>query len=189
MKDIKSILKGYDLSSEQIEAIAGEVMQNYRTIAEVEKKDARITELADQVETLNAKVNEASESGAKIDELQAVVNDYKAKEKQREEMELEQAKRDSFQKVFNEALKGKQFTNSLMQESVFDKVYKMCQENNGIGADVAIDTVTKDLQGVWVNPQQDVHKMPGTELIDKTPSKDETKRAFASRLFGSADRN
>lgn len=188
MKDINDILAGYGLTDEQVSTICSEVVENYRSLGEVKQKDERITELRQQIEELNAKVAEAAESGQKVDELQSVIDDYKAKEEARLKDEEEKARRDSFATVFDTALDGKEFANELMRETVFEKVYAMCQSDAGVGAKEALESVTKDVSGVWVNPQNDVRKMPGAGTVgNMTPDKNASKRAFASLLFGSGE--
>lgn len=188
MKDIKAILETYEIDADLQKSIEKEVLENYRTIKELEKKENRINELTEQLDNLKTEIEATKENGAKIEELQGLIANYEKEEKARAEAEQEKAKRDSFREVFNAQLGERQFINDLMRDTVFEKAYSMCSENKGIGAGDAITAVTKDIEGVWVNPQHDVKKMPGTDLREKTPSKDETKKNFAKTLFGSADR-
>lgn len=183
--DIKEILEGYGLTDEQVSTISAKVVENYRSIAEVTKKDKRIEELTDQVDDLNQKIEEAAESGQKVDELQAVVDEFRAKEEERKQAAEEQARRDSFTAVFDSAIGDREFANDLMRETVFEKAYSMCQGDAGIGAKDAIESVTKDVEGVWVNPQHDPKRMPGADLTGNQQTKATSKRAFANLLFGS----
>lgn len=185
MKGINEILQGYNLTDEQISTISKEVVENYRSIVEIEKKDQRIKELTEQVDDLGAKVSEASEAGAKVDELQALIDEYKAKDEQRRVEAEEAARRNSFQEVFDAAVGDREFANDLMRETVFEKVYNACKNDAGVGAKDALNSVTKDVAGVWVNPQHDPRKMPGANNTNTNNDAARTKRAFVRELFGS----
>lgn len=188
--DIKEILSEYNLSADDVEAIVKAVYGNYRSIAEVQRKDERIAELTVQIDDLNKKVEEAAEAGQQLDELQATIQQFEEKEAQREAIAKEEAARANFKQSFDAALKDRQFANDLMRETVFEKVYAMCKDNSAIGAENALESVTKDVAGVWLNPQTDPHKMPGADLTDgKQPTAEQTKVSFARAFFGSADRN
>lgn len=186
MKDIKAILTEYELPADQVEKIAAEVMQNYRSLAELTKKEDRIKELEAQNNELQTQVEKLDSSSEEIENLKKAVEQYKTEEEERKKAESEKAARDSFEVVFNATLGEKEFANDLMRETIFEKVYKLCEENSGLGAKEALDSVTKDVPGVWVNPQRSAAKMPGAGEIDsKTPDSKAAKRAFVREFFGS----
>lgn len=187
MQDIKAILAKHadELSDETKEVISKAVLQNYRTIDEVEKKTERIKELEGTNKELTEKVGELEGDSDKITELQAVVDEFKAKEKQRKEADEENQRRETFRESFDKSLGERKFINDLMRDTVFDKVYKLCGEDSSIGVKEAIENVTKDVDGVWANPQQDPRKMPGTGIEKKTPEPSASKKIFAKQLFGS----
>lgn len=186
MKDIKEILKDHGV--EDVDAIAKEVIENYRSIAEVNKKDERIKDLEGQNQTMTEQIKELEGSSEMIESLKKQVTDFQEAEKARKEAEKESAKRDSFLESFNAAVGDKEFSNSLMRESVFEKAYKMCGEQSGMGAKEAIESLTKDMDGVWINPQKAAHKMPSPGQIDsKQQDEAAEKKDFARMLFGSKD--
>lgn len=184
--DIKEILSEYNLTADEVDEIVKAVYGNYRSIKELEKKDQRIQELTDQVGDLSAKVDEAAEAGAKVDELQEVVKQFEEKEEQRRAAAEEQARRDSFAVTFNAEVGERKFANDLMRDTVFEKAYTMCQNETGVGVKEAIESITKDVEGVWTNPQTDPNKMPGADFGNNNNNDAATtKRAFARKLFGS----
>ena len=185
--DIKEILSGYNLTENEVDQIVKAVYGNYRSIKELEKKDQRIQELTDQVGDLSAKVDEAAEAGAKVDELQEVVKQFEEKEQQRRAAAEEQARRDSFAVTFNAEVGERKFANDLIRDTVFEKVYTLCQNETGTGVKDALNSVTENVVGVWISPQTDPSKMPGADFgnNNKNDNAARTKRDFARKLFGS----
>lgn len=114
--------------------------------------------------------------------------EYQEAETKRKAAEDEAARRASFEETFNAAIGDKKFSNDLMRETVFEKVYGMCGKTSGLGAKEAIETVTKDVDGVWLNPQKDVHRMPSAgQLDEKQQAIADSKQALANLLFGGKD--
>lgn len=187
MQDITAILTEHapELPEETRKAIASAVIKNYRTIAEVTKKDERIKELETDKDALEKQVTELEATGNEIDELKATVEQYKAKDEQRKAEAAKAAAREAFRTQFDSAVGDKKFANDLMRESVFDKVYSLCGETSGLGANEALEQVTKDLEGVWQNPQKDPHRMPSGDLTGYEKKSATSKKEFAKRLFGS----
>lgn len=187
MQDINAILNEHaaDLSTETKESISKAVLENYRTIAEVDKKVERIKELETANKELTEKVGELEGDSEKITELQKTVEEFKEKEEQRKVQEEENQRRDVFRASFDNVLGDREFTNDLMRDTVFEKVYKLCGEDSSMGVKDAIENVTKDVDGVWANPQHDPKKMPGTGIEQKTPEPAASKKSFVKQLFGS----
>lgn len=185
MKDIVAILEEYaaDMPEETRKAIAGEVIKNYRTIDEVTKKAERIKELEADKGALEKQVTELAASGDEVDELKATVAQYQEKEEQRKAEAAKAAAREAFRAQFDAAVGDKKFANDLMRETVFDKAYVLCGETSGLGASDALEQVVKDVDGVWLNPQNDVNRMPSGDL--KNDKKATNKKEFAKKLFGS----
>lgn len=190
MQDITAILEEHaaDLPEETRKAIASAVIKNYRTIAEVTKKDERIKELETDKNTLEKQVTELEATGEEVDELKATVEQYKAKERQRKAEAAKAEAREAFRAQFDAAVGDKKFANDLMRETVLDKVYALCGETSGLGASDALAQVTKDVDGVWQNPQTDPHRMPAGDLSDDKNAAATSKKEFAKRLFGSMNR-
>lgn len=190
MKNIEQILGEVEgLTDEQKSEITKGVTENYRTVAEVKTKTDRITELEGEVSTYKESIEALEGDSKKLDELKAKVAEYEEAEEKRKAEAEEQAKATAFEKNFDDAIKnrsaeqGNSFVNDMMRDSVLTKVRKMCAEDESKGIAEAIDAVTKDVSGVWKNPQQPVHKMPnntGAAGEDST----EDKRTMANFLRG-----
>lgn len=186
MKDIRAILEEAGLDQDKIDATAKEVLENYKSINEVEAKTEKIKELEKETSELREQIENAQGSEEEIQRLKETVEEYKAAEEKRNADEKEKANRDSFSAVFEASLDGKEFANDLLKETVFEKVYGMCKEASGLGAKEAIESVTKDIPGVWVNPQTDPRKMPSPQDLQvKNDSLVESKKGLANLLFGS----
>lgn len=185
MKDIKAILKDNGIEDDQVEKIAKDVIENYRSIDEVNRKASRIKELETEIESLQEKVKNSETDSETIESLKNQVAEFEQREQDRQNKEKEEAARNSFRETFNAAVGDKKFANDLMRETVFEKAYSMCGETSGLGAKDALEKITQNLQGVWINPQHDPAKMPGAKDVDdKTEEIATTKKAFAKQLFG-----
>lgn len=164
MKDIKTILEGYELTDEQKSEIAKTVNENYKTVEEVAKKSKRIEELEKANEELTAQV-EAMPDNAEVEKLKEQVQTYKDAEKQRKADEAEAEKRKSFNDAFNAALDGKEFVNQFTRDSVFEKAYERCKAETSMNAADAIKELTGGDETLFKNPQHDPHKMPDPKTI------------------------
>lgn len=188
MKDIKAILNenAKDLTDEQVKAISDAVGENYRSIVEMEKKTTRISELEEQNKTLSEQVEGLKGDGEELESLRKTVEDYKAAEEDRKNKEAEQQKRDSFRVLFDKAVGENEFANDLIRETVFEKAYNECKDNAAINASDALEKYTKDVDGIFKNPQHDPAKMPKADDIKgKKNSADDVKKSFAAQLFSS----
>lgn len=189
MENINAILTEYapDLSDETAAKIIEAVTKNYRTIEEVTKKNDRITELETALEDRASEIKKLEGTSDEINALKDQIAAYEKAELDRAEAEAEASKRRSFEEVFNQALGDRKFANDILRESVFAKTYEMCGKTEGLGAKDALDTVTKDIPNIWVNPQNDVQFMPNGEDLatGKLNDTQSAKLSFANQLFGS----
>lgn len=187
MKDIKAILSehGENLTSEQVEKITEAVNSNYKTINEYQKKTERISQLETKNEELTEQVGNLKGDSEEVEKLRSQVELYMQEEKDRKEKEEAQAKRDQFKQVFDSAVGERVFANDLVRESVFDRVYKKCSEDTGAGAKETLESLTKDMPGVWENPQHAVHMMPNAADISTitNDSAAAAKKSLLSQLF------
>lgn len=184
MKDIKAIIADYELTDEQKSDIIKAVNENYKTIEEMNKKTKRIDELEQANEELSAKVEEMPDT-KEVEQLKEQVQKFKDDEKKRKEEAAESKKRSDFAVNFEAALDGKEFANDIVKKSVLDQAYKKCTENTGLDAKAAIEEITKDADGVWKNPQREVHKMPSPkDVANGNQDSDTEKKEFLSQLFG-----
>lgn len=186
MKDIKAILSGFTLTDEERETIIREVGENYRSIVEVTKKAQRIEELEEQNKALTEQVNNLEGSGEELQSLRDQVNAFAEAEEKRKADEIEAAKRDSFRVLFDAALGDKAFTNDIIRDSIFEKAYSQCKDTAGYDVKEAIESLTKDTDGIWKNPQNDPAKMPSQNDLSNNAdheAKDDAK-TVANFMFG-----
>lgn len=176
MKDIKAILSehGEGLTDEQVTQITEAVNANYKTINEYTKKTDRLAELEKQNEALTEQVGNLEGSGEEVEKLRSQVEQFQTAETERKEKEAEAQKREAFRAKFNEAVGDRKFANNIVEESVFERVYQKCTEDTGIGAKDTLDELTKDMTGVWENPQNTPHKMPNAAEITTNTDDDAT---------------
>lgn len=187
MKDIKAILSEHELDSSVSEAIIKAVNENYRTIDEMEKKAKRIDDLTAQNKALTEQVGELQGDGEEVEKLRKQVADFQEAEEQRKATEAENEKREAFRVTFDAAVGERKFANDLVRNSVFESVYSTCSEDAGAGAKDTLEALTKDMPGVWENPQNAPHNMPNAaDLSTQSSGTDATKRSFARSLFGGA---
>lgn len=190
MKNIKAIIEDYSeqLDEKQREAICKAVEDNYKTVEEWQKKQTRISELEEQNQALSESIGNLEAESEEVQKLRDQVAQFEADEKQRKADEEHQAKRNSFMDVFNAAVGDREFANDIIRDSVFDKVFEQCSNGAGIGAKDALDTITKDADGIWKNPQQDVHMMPEPNALSTGEPKSKSGlQKMANQLFGSID--
>lgn len=185
VKDVKSIIAehGEALSEEAREAIVADILANYRTIAETTKKAERIAQLEEQNAALAEQVSKVDGDSEELEKLRQQVEAYAKAEDDRKAKEAAQAQRDEFRAKFDGAVGAKEFANSIIADSVFDRVYQLCSDDASLGVEAAINSVTKDAYGVWKNPQHDPAKMPTGQIITGKPSEDEAKRSFLRELI------
>lgn len=184
MRNIEQILADCELEDEAKAKIAEAVNENYRTINEVQSKTERIEKLESQVAEYEERIKTLDSDSQENEALKAKVAEYEQAEAERKAEEEEREGREAFAKSFDEAVAkrkaGNSFSNPLIRESVLSKVMDMCAGNPAIGIDDAISTVTKDVDGVWANPQQQPHNMPTGNTWG---SDEEDKMTMARFLF------
>lgn len=122
MKDIFTILSesGVEVGEELKKPLLKAVGENYRTIAEFQKKIDRIAELETQNGELSEQIKAFDGDKSKLEELQNKVADYeKAEQKRREEQqaaELENSMRERFKGLNGEH----KYINEYTEKAVFE---------------------------------------------------------------------
>lgn len=187
MKDIRAILEEHaaELSEDARAAIVKEVNSNYKTKAESAKKDSHIDSLKEENLSL-ANANEKLQSDLK--ELEDLRAELKARDEAEAARKAEAERAEEMEKFrarFAEALGEKQFANKIVEDSVFNQVYEACRADVGKDAAQVIGEITKDLEGVWINPQRDPQKMPTFEQVSaaKASSEEAARKSLAASLF------
>lgn len=129
MKEIMEILKdfGLEVPTEKQEDLKKAVLENYRTVAEIQKKETRITALEDEKKTLKEQLDSANETinsfeDEDVEGLKTKVAEWKEKaEKAEREYKAEIEARD-FASALEETLKDVKFTSEYAKKSVMDEI-------------------------------------------------------------------
>lgn len=166
MKNIKDIIGelGIELDEAKLGDLEKSVLENYRTVAEVENKQSRISELEQQLATANEALEAAKNADvSNADEVQAMRDKIAAYEKADEERKAqteEEKARQEFVEKFGKAVGDKQFVNDIVRGAVADKAYAIAKANPDMDVAAILGGIVGDAEGVWQNPQQTVKKMP-----------------------------
>lgn len=166
MKNIKDIIGelGIELDEAKLGDLEKAVLENYRTVAEVENKQRRISELEQQLTTANEALEAAKNADvSNADEVQAMRDKIAAYEKADEERKAqteEEKARQEFEEKFGKAVGDKKFVNDIVRGAVADKAYAIAKENPDMDVAAVLGGIVGDAEGVWQNPQQTVKKMP-----------------------------
>lgn len=166
MKNIKDIIGelGIELDEAKLGDLEKAVLENYRTVAEVENKQIRISELEQQLATANEALEAAKNADvSNADEVQAMRDKIAAYEKADEERKAqteEEKARQEFDEKFVKTVGDKQFVNDIVRGAVADKAYAIAKANPDMDVAAILGGIVGDAEGVWQNPQQTVKKMP-----------------------------
>lgn len=165
VKNIKDIIGelGIELDEAKLGDLEKAVLENYRTVAEVENKQSRISELEQQLATANEALEAAKNADvSNADEVQAMRDKIAAYEKADEERKAqteEEKARQEFEEKFGKAVGDKQFVNDIVRGAVADKAYAIAKANPDMDVAAIMGGIVGDAEGVWQNPQQSVKKM------------------------------
>lgn len=170
MKNIKDIIGelGIELDEAKLGDLEKAVLENYRTVAEVENKQSRISELEQQLATANEALEAAKNADvSNADEVQAMRDKIAAYEKADEERKAqteEEKARQEFDEKFVKTVGDKQFVNDIVRGAVADKAYAIAKANPDMDVAAILGGIVGDAEGVWQNPQQTVKKMPAASV-------------------------
>lgn len=188
MKNVVEILTelGFELDENKAKQVDEAVRENYKTRAEFDQKMAKFAESQKRIEELEGEIAQRDEAiqgmNGNAEELEAYkqkVAEYQKRDEERKAKELEEQRVESFKKIFVSSVGDRKFANPVIEQAIFEKVYKDCTETAGKSCQDAIEAVTKDLDGVWSNPQTDPNKMPVPNAgDDKTVEAIKLKRFF-----------
>lgn len=181
MKNLKTILAEHNIEANDYEAVEKDVLANYVTRAEFDQKTAKakdadaltakITDLEADKVSLQKVIDAYGES--KPEDVAQIKTDYEALKKQMADKDAadEKAKADqSFAEAMTEAVGDKKFANDLVKTATFAKVQDLHEANPAKGLADLLTEVTKDVDGIWVNPQQEVKPVPKPgEKTDEEP--------------------
>lgn len=169
MKGIEAILREHlpEAERDKTEAILREFHQNYKAVEDYNRLKEKIASLEQQAEGLtNAATNDYE---AERDALLSRLAEYQ----RQDEVEAEKASYELFERSFDEAVgnmragarKGRfEFANPIVANAVFHACHDACAADASLSVEAALDMVTRNMDGVWINPQRDPRFMPGEAL-------------------------
>lgn len=166
MENIRDILKaqGIELDEDKFAEVERAVLANYRTKAELDSKSAKLSELEAQLKEANAAIETAKQAdtsnAAEMEQLHAKLEAYEQAEREREAKATEAEGRAAFDAELAEVVGEKKFANKLVADAVTGKAYELRKANPDMALSAVLESVVGDADGVWLNPQQDVKKMP-----------------------------
>lgn len=167
MKNIKDIISklGIELDEAKLGELEKAVLENYRTVAEVENKQSRIGELEQQLATANEALESAKNADVtnadEVQEMREKIAAYEAADEERKAQTEEEKARQEFEERFQSAVGDKKFANDIVRSAVSDKAYAVAKANPDMDLSAILGGIVGDSDGVWMNPQQDPKKMPG----------------------------
>lgn len=171
MQNIEDILKSAGIEGEQAEGIAKAVKENYKTVAEVEQKTKKLTDMQTALDSANKALEEVKANAEDSEALKAKLAEYEQAAKKREEEDAAAKSKAAFDTEFTEGLSGKKFANSVVADAIKAKAYQLRQANADMPIADIIKLAAPDESGIWENPQQTPHKMPaGNGAADGMPS-------------------
>lgn len=188
MKGIEAILREHlpEAERDKTEAILREFHQNYKAVEDYNRLREKITRLERQVDELsNAATNDYE---AERDELLSRLAEYQ----RQDEAEAERASYELFERSFDEAVgnmaagerKGRfEFANPLVANAVFHACHDACAADASLSVEAALSMVTRNMDGVWANPQRDPRFMPANDLKGNA-GETSTRRRFLNQFFG-----
>ena len=160
MENIREILTrlGIECDVEQVEKA---VLENYRTVAEVEgiksksktlEDDAKAKD--DHIAALMADIDNLKAGTEEVDALKGQIDEYRKSEIEAKAKAEADAAKQQFEKSFDAALKDRKFSNDFTRRAVMDDVRKMRETDSVSGLEVLIEQATKDVPDVWHNPNR-----------------------------------
>lgn len=138
-------------------------------IAEIQKK---LDEANQQITDFGEKVKELDSKDATVAELQKKLTDYEQKEQARTEAEKTALEEKELDEKIHAVIGDKKFTSEYVKKGIFNDIKEQLKSDNTIGIDKAFETLTKDKEGIFVNPNEPVKIPPaGGQPSTKTEMK------------------
>lgn len=178
--DFKSIFNGESLTLEQFnEKTKGMKLADLSSGGYVDKKkfdDQKVEldrlkgDLADRDKT----ISNLEAAGGNVETMRKELEGYRQAEANRKKAEKEAETDRILTEAAEQALDGKEFVNDFTRNHFVSELKKAIADpaNKGKRAVKLFEDMTKDLDGIFRNPQQDPLKIPG---VDKQTGKPMTK--------------
>lgn len=163
-EDIKSILKKH---GEYIKTETDKVESKYAT--EIKDKESTINDLKEKIET--------APKSDEMENLKKQIADYEQKEADRVAKQQAEEKDNAIIKNITEVVSDKQFINDYTKNAIINEVKVALQDEANLGKSTKdiFDSIVKDKEGIFVNPNQpsipdistEVHNDIDKEKFDK----------------------
>ena len=164
--DFTEIFKGESLTLEQFaertkdmklaDLSTGEYVAKGKYEADVKKAKDELKTAKDTIATLEAAKGDT-------DALQAELDKYRQADEARQKAEQEAAAHAALVDRFNKVKGERQFSSEYAESGLLDAFDKAVSDpaNTGKGDKELFDALTKDVAGIWKNPQQEPVKIAG----------------------------
>ena len=167
--DFTEIFKGESLTLEQFtERTANMKLADLSTGEYVAKGkyEADVKKARDDLKTAKETISTLEANKGDTDALQAELDKYKQADEARQKAEQEAAAHKAMEDRFNAVLGDKQFANDLVRNGTMDAFSRALNDpaNTGKGDKELFDALTKDVAGIWKNPQQEPVRVPGVTV-------------------------
>lgn len=166
MKDFFTILAEAEIevADDKKEALKKVLNENYKTIAEFNKKvddlkskDEELTAKETTINELKEQIGNLEEGSKGLNELNAKLKAYEDAENERKANAAKEEKLNAIKARFSPLKKDKEYVNEYAEKGVFDDFVKALNDkaNEGKSDAEIYEAITKD-KNIYVNPNQKV---------------------------------
>lgn len=164
--DFTEIFKGESLTLEQFtERTASMKLADLSTGEYVAKGkyDADVKKAKDDLKTAKDTIATLEAAKGDTEALQAELDKYRQADEARQKAEQEAAAHAALVDRFNKVKGERQFSSEYAESGLLDAFNKAVSDpaNTGKGDKELFDALTKDVAGIWKNPQQEPVKIAG----------------------------
>lgn len=174
MKNVKDIAKEFGVAEDKLDEFEKAVLENYRTVAELDGKAAKLTELEKQLaearEAIEAAKNADGANAEEMTALKAKLQEFEDAEKARAAKQTEEQAKAEFAEKLREAIGDKEFANDIVKAAVSEQAYQIAKANPNMDIKAVLAGIVGEADGVWKNPQTAVKKMPAQGAMNPSGS-------------------
>lgn len=138
------------------------------------QKSQKIEQLQKDIAAKEETILNLEKTGNDIEKMQQELTKYREAENMRQKEEAEKREKQLVADGIKTALGEKEFVNDMTKNGYISEVYKAMQEekNKGKGISEIFSEMTKDIEGIFKNPQQQSVTIPqagngGTAISDE----------------------
>ena len=164
--DFTEIFKGESLTLEQFtERTSGMKLADLSTGEYVAKGkyDSDIKKERDKAKEAAETIKQLQESMGDVDGMKAKLEEYQQADEARQKAEQEAAAHAALVERFGKVKGDREFSSEFAESGLLDALNKAISDpaNTGKGDKELFDALTKDVAGIWKNPQQEPVKIVG----------------------------